>query len=165
MQPQLIKGITHFMLLASVPAIVSVAPSALADVPTRPQLIASQPINQAGLAGWMPQSIAKRFEGSKIYIDEAKFDGGISVGFAYTASCSGTACSAGQITISKTETEKEGQPVQLANGIIGYVSSSSGAMNGITWQQGGLNYQLNFKLSSKDMVTYANYVIKKMEKQ
>ena len=164
MKSKVLTRLTRLTLFASIAALVNIAPAVLADVPFQPQLLAATPISQSGLKAWMPPSISKRFEGSKLYMTKTKFDGGMTVGFAYTNSCGGTSCSAGSMTIRTEDLGSEGQPVQLTNGITGYMNRGAG-MNGITWQQNNLNYELNFKLSPDDLVTYANFVIKQMEKQ
>lgn len=163
MQSQFLNHLTRLTLFASITALVAITPATWADVPVQAQLIAAQPISQAKLRMWMPKEIADRL-GPKLYINKTKFDGGMTVDFTYTSPCNGTYCSAGSMTVRTEDLGSQGEPVELDNGITGYINRGASTTN-IAWQQNNLNYELNFKLSPDDMVTYANFVIKQMEKK
>ncbi len=163
MRCRFFRLLTQFLLLAALPTTIAVAPPCRADLPVSPQKIAAQ-ANTIDLTKLMPRSIAARYADTTLYISTSKFDGGVSINFAYVPDCTGTACSAGGITMMKSDSpDTDGEPIQLNNGITGYYSRAM-AMNGIHWHQNDLNYDINFKLGRDDLVEYANWMIEEMKK-
>ena len=163
MRCRFFRLLTQFVLLAALPSTLAFAPPCRADRPVSPQKIAAQP-NTIDLTKLMPRSIAARYANTTMYVDTAKLDGGVSIGFAFTPDCTGTACSAGQITMIKSDApDTDGEPIQLNNGITGYYSRGM-PTNVIHWHQNGLNYDINFKLQRADLVEYANWLIEETKK-